>query len=79
MRKHSTSFPPPPKRKLSTDMPPATPKTKSNEELELLKKILIEARHFSGPASGKGQQPAKVARKGNAAVANRDPGRRGTV
>jgi hypothetical protein len=53
---------------------------KSNEELELLKKILIEAKHFSGPPSDNCQQPAKVKRKGVAGVANGDrQGRRGSI
>jgi hypothetical protein len=80
MRNHSTLFPPPPKRKSSTDIPPATTKTKSNEELELLKKILIEAKHFSGSPSENGKQPAKAKRKGVAGASNGDrQGRREAV
>ena len=77
MRKHSTPAPALPTMKMNADIPP---KIQSNEELLLLKKILIEAKLFRGPASDNGQQPAKVKRKGVAGVACRDrQGRRGAV
>ena len=80
MRKRSTLFPAPPTMKSSAGRPPATPKTKSNEEAEVLKKILIEAKQFREPAGDNCQQPAKVKRKGVAGVANGDrQGRRGAA
>jgi hypothetical protein len=78
--KHSTTNPPLPAMKSSADSPPATTRTKRNEELELLKKILIEAKHFRLSVSDNGQPPAKVKRKGVAGVGNGDKRRRrGTV
>jgi hypothetical protein len=66
--------------KLSTGSPPATPKTKSNEELELLKKILIEAKQFREPARDNCQRPATAKRKRVAGVQKGDlQGRRGAV
>jgi hypothetical protein len=48
MRKRSTLAPALPSK---ADSPPDTTKTKSSEEPELLRKILIEAKHLRGPAS----------------------------
>ena len=76
MRKRSPLFPAPPTMKMNTDIPPATPKTQSNEELLLLKKILIEAKQFRIPPSENGKQPDKAKR----GVQKKDQqGRRGVV
>jgi hypothetical protein len=73
MRKRSPLFPAPPTMKMNTDIPP---KTQSNEELLLLKKILIEAKQFRKPPSENGKQPDKAKR----GVQKKDqPGRRGAV
>ena len=77
MRKRSPLFPAPPTMKMNTDIPP---KTQSNEELLLLKKILIEAKQFRVSPSENGKQLAKEKRKGVAGVTIGDrQGRRGAV
>ncbi|MGD0778819.1 MAG: hypothetical protein ABSC05_39080 [Candidatus Solibacter sp.] len=66
--------------KMNADGARATTKTKSKEELDLLRRIIAESKVFRKPPSENGQQSAKVKRKGVAGVANGDrQGRRGAV
>jgi hypothetical protein len=48
-----------PTMKVNTD---SQPKTKSNEELVLLRRIIAESKCFRGPASENGQQPPRTFR-----------------
>jgi hypothetical protein len=63
MKVQPTAAPALPTMKMNADGPPNTIPNKSSEELELLKRIIEESKVFRRPASGKGQQPAKVKRK----------------